>query len=129
MKLSFRKLKVLFFIVTMMLLVVGSQYVKLSRELNVLKDELYTFDIRVMVVDELTGEKIQGVITHGPVVSSNDFFQQRTKFGYSGEGISEISGLAYEPRVFGFSAEGYAKKEIEINSESPGVLTVALSQE
>jgi len=38
----------------------------------------------------------------------------------------QISGVAYEPRVFGFSADGYKRADVEITDETKSSIVVEL---
>jgi hypothetical protein len=85
----------------------------------------FHYDVRVTLKDKETGEIIRGGATHGPETSTDDIFNQSTRFG-GGMEAREISGIAYEPREFGFSAEGYERTDLVVTDETPWSVVVEL---
>ena len=105
-------------------IVAMGQSIELFRIKSALKN-LFRYDVKVTLKDKNTGAFLEGVTTHGPGTTSNDLFHQSTTFGSSMEG-RQISGIAYEPRVFGFSAAGYKRKNIEVTDDTKCSITVEL---
>ncbi len=86
---------------------------------------VFHYDVRVTLKDKDTGEIIRGGATHGPGTSTGDIFNQSTTFG-GGMEAREISGIGYEPREFGFSAEGYERSDLVVTDETPWSVVVEL---
>ena len=105
------------------ILAVG-QGLELYRIKSVLKN-VFHYDIKVTVKDKNTGEILEKVTTHGPSSSSQDIFSQSTTHT-GGEKSRQISGVAYEPRIFGFSADGYKHCDIEVTNDTKRSITVEL---
>ena len=85
----------------------------------------FHYDVKVTLKDKETGEIIRGGTTHGPGTSTDDIFNQSTTFG-GGMEAREISGIAYEPREFGFSAEGYERTDLVVTDDTPWSVVVEL---
>lgn len=100
------------------------QGMELFRIKSALKNIFY-YDVKVTVKDKNSGEIIEGGTTHGPSTSSEDVFQQSNSMGY-GMKSRQISGVAYEPRVFGFSADGYKRTDVEITDDAKSSIVVEL---
>jgi hypothetical protein len=86
---------------------------------------VFHYDVRVTLKDKHTGEILRGGTTHGPLSSTSDLFGQATTFG-GGMESREISGIAYEPREIGFSAEGYERHNLVITDDTPSSIIVEL---
>ena len=89
-------------------------------------EDVYLYDIRVSVRDEETGESVKNVTTHGPSSSSTDLIDQVTGAGGGLDGEVKIRGVAYQPRIFGFSAEGYRRADLEVTEQTKSHITIAL---
>jgi hypothetical protein len=101
-----------------------SQGLELFRIKSALKN-VFHYDVRVTLKDKATGEILRGITTHGPSISTDDLFNQSTRFG-GGMEASEISGIAYEPREFGFSADGYERVNLVVTDDTPWSVVVEL---
>jgi len=86
---------------------------------------VFRYHVRVTLKDKDTGEILRGGTTHGPLSSTSDLFGQSTTFG-GGMESREISGIAYEPREIGFSAEGYERHNLMITDDTPSSIIVEL---
>ncbi len=86
---------------------------------------VFHYDVSVTLKDKETSEVIRGGTTHGPESSSADLFNQSTIFGGGMEAL-EISGIAYEPREFGFSAKGYERSNLVVTDDTPWSVVVEL---
>ena len=86
---------------------------------------VFHYDVRVTLKDKDTGEIIRGGTTQGPQISSTDLFNQSTSFG-GGTEAREISGIAYQPRKFGFVAEGYKPADVVVTVDTPWSIVVEL---
>jgi hypothetical protein len=102
--------------------------IETTKELNTLKDGLFYYDVTISAIDENTGDPVDYITTHGPSISSSDIIQQTTSFGASANN-SSISGIAYEARLFGFSADGYLKSDVIIDSNTESQITVKLRKD
>jgi hypothetical protein len=103
---------------------VASQCTKILQINSQLKN-VYYYDIAVTVKDKDTGAILESVTTHGPGTSSRDLFNQSS--GYTGDPLRpQISGVAYEPREYGFSKTGYARKNVMVTDNSKSSITVEL---
>ena len=105
-------------------LITLSQGVQTYRVKSQLRNTFH-YDVTVTVKDKESGRILEGVTTHGPSTSTQDLFRQSTTYRGSVE-KPHISGIAYEPRAFGFSAEGYTRKDIKITDATDGAITVEL---
>lgn len=86
---------------------------------------VFHYDVVATVKDKNTGEILEGVTVHGPGSSSQDLFNQSTTFG-GGMKSRKISGIAYQPREFVFSAEGYNRENVVITEGTKWSITVEL---
>lgn len=89
-------------------------------------DNLFYYDIKVKVVDEMTGEPIKGVTTHLPSTSSDDIISQRSGAGGGLDGEVGISGMAYRSREWGFTAPGYRKAKLMVDDDTKSSVIVTL---
>jgi hypothetical protein len=91
-----------------------------------LKNVFY-YQVVVTVKDKQTGLALdnKSVTTHFPTISTQDLFNQVATFGSSDEELI-ISGIAYEPREYGFSKEGYDRKNVLITNKTVSKLVVEL---
>jgi hypothetical protein len=105
-------------------LTLGSKLFQMQSELK----NVFYYDVTVIVKDKETGQILKGVTTHAPESSSSDLFHQSTTF-YGDPSHSHFSGIAYKPRKFGFSREGYLREEILITNKSPSNFTVYLKRD
>ncbi len=105
-------------------LVALSQGIQIYRVKSQLRNTFH-YDVTVTVKDKETGRVLEGVTTHGPSTSTRDLFHQSTTYSGSVE-KPHISGIAYEPRAFGFSAGGYNRKDILITDATECAITVEL---
>lgn len=97
-------------------------------ELHHIKSALsnvFHYDVEVTVKDKNTGKILEGVITHSSGTSSQDIFHQSTRFG-GGLQSRKISGIAYQPREFGFSANGYKSESIVVYKDTKESIAVEL---
>ena len=88
---------------------------------------VFHYEVTVTVVDKKTKERIESVTTHSPSISSADLFRQTSGLTV-GTDLLRISGIAYEPREFGFSAEEYERTNILITEDTPSTVTVELER-
>lgn len=105
-------------------LVALSQGIQIYRVKSQLRNTFY-YDVTVIVKDKESGRVLEGVTTHGPGTSTRDLFHQSTTYSGNVE-KPHISGIAYEPRAFGFSTEGYKRKDILITDATELAITVEL---
>jgi hypothetical protein len=105
-------------------LVALSQGIQIYRVNSQLRNTFH-YDVTVTVKDKETGSILEGVTTHGPSTSMKDLFHQSTAYSGSVEN-PHISGIAYEPRPFGFSKRGYARKDVLITGTTGIEITVEL---
>ena len=107
-------------------LLAGAQAFHIYRVDSQLKN-VFHYDVFVTVKDKETGAILESVTTHGASMSTTDLFYQSTT--YSGDTKTRhLSGIAYEPREFGFSKEGYARKNVLITEATKRQLTVELER-
>ena len=107
-----------------MAIVALGQGLELFRIKSALRN-VFHYDVKVTAKDKNTGEKLRGITVHGPRMSTDDIFNQMTTFG-GGMDASEISGIAYEPREFGFSADGYKHSNLVVTDDTPGSVVIEL---
>ena len=100
------------------------QGVVLFRIKSALKN-VFHYDVTVTVKDKDTGEILRGVTTHHPGSSTEDLFHQSITSG-GGMESRQLSGIAYEPREFGFSTDGYERENILITEDTKWSITVEL---
>jgi hypothetical protein len=105
-------------------IVAFGQGLELFRIKSALKN-VFHYDVKVTVKDKDTGELLTGITTHGPSMSTDDIFNQSTTFG-GGMEASKISGIAYEPREFGFSADRYERSNLVVTDDTPWSVVVEL---
>jgi hypothetical protein len=101
-----------------------SQGIQIYRVNSQLRNTFH-YNVTVTVKDKETGRILEGVTTHGPSTSSRDLFHQSTTYSGSVE-KPHISGIAYEPRPFGFSTDGYKRKDVLITDATEWAITVEL---
>jgi hypothetical protein len=101
-----------------------SQGIQIYRVNSKLQNTFH-YDVTLTFKDKETGSLLQGITTHGPSASSRDIFHQSTTYSGNFEN-PHISGIAYEPRLFGFSKDGYYQKDVLITDETGWELTIEL---
>lgn len=91
-----------------------------------LKNVFY-YQVTVTVKDKETGLDLdnKSVTTHFPTISTHDLFNQTATFGSSDQELI-ISGIGYQPRQYGFSMEGYHRKNVLIADKTGSKLIVEL---
>ena len=89
-------------------------------------DKLYNYDITISIVDESTGAAIKNSTIHFPFDSISDRIPQRIGATATSDGKVIISGIAYEPRRWGFSAKGYERADVIVDKSTPPSLQVSL---
>ena len=100
------------------------QGLELFRIKSALKN-IFHYDVKVTVKDKNTGEILDDITTHGPSSSSQEIFHQSTTHG-GGMKSRQISGVAYQPREFGFSADGYKRQDVVVTEDTKWYITVEL---
>ena len=105
-------------------LVALSQGVQIYRVKSQLRN-VFHYDVTVTVKDKETGRILEDVTTHGPSSSTQDLFNQSATYSGSIE-KPHISGIAYEPRAFGFSTGGYKRKDVLIANAAERAIIVEL---
>ncbi len=116
------KWRILAIILSIVTLGQGLEIFRIKSALN----NVFHYNVRVTVKDKNTGETLRGITTHGPGMSTHDIFAQSSTFG-GGMEASKISGIAYEPRVFGFSADGYELTNLVVTDDTPRSVVVELA--
>lgn len=101
-----------------------SQGLELFRIKSALKN-VFHYDVRVTVKDKNTGELLKGITIHGPGNTTGDIFNQSTTLG-GGIEANDISGIAYEPREFGFSSDDYERTNLVVTDDTPRSVVVEL---
>lgn len=105
-------------------LVALSQGIQIYRVKSQLRNTFH-YDVTLTVKDKETGKLLEGVSIYGPGNSTKELFHQSATYSGSVE-KPRISGIAYEPRGFGFSAGGYKRKHVLITDATEWVITVEL---
>ena len=88
-------------------------------------ENVFHYNVAVTVKDKNTGKILEGVTTHFPSTSPSDLFLQ----SYSTSGgiqTRKIRGIAYEPREFLFSLDGYKQENLVVTDDTPFFTTVEL---
>lgn len=97
-------------------------------------DDLYYFHVEIDVRDAKTGERIEHVSTQFPASTASsrhpipEYFNQ-TQMGtiIDEEGrLTVVSGMAAQPLVFKFGADGYETQSVTIDNNSEDVIRIEL---
>jgi len=94
-------------------------------QINATLDDVFHYNVTISIKDKITGEDFDSLTVYYPARSSTALFEQSVSTS-GGPDRYEFSGIAYEPRTFGFSAEGYQRKNVVITEDTKGFLTVEL---
>ena len=105
-------------------LVALAQGLELFRIKSKLKNVFY-YDVAVTFKDKSTGRILESVTLCYPNESTRDPFQNFVRHGGTPT-RSQISGIYYQPREFGFVKEGYKRKNIFFTKDTNWNLTVEL---
>ena len=96
------------------------------RETEKAIDGLFQYRISVIVLGEDTKKPIEHPSVHGPTMSSQDIIRHTSGMGGGSDGEVTISGMASKPQEWGFSATGYERFNIIIDSSSPSPIRITL---
>ncbi len=112
--------------IVMSVILAGNIYENYTTK-QTLKD-IYHYDIEITVVDKDTGDRVKSISSGGPSSSSEDLFQQSSGISSLGDGRIALSGVAYEPRLWHISSNGYDEVSVTIDRDSPSHLRIELTK-